>query len=137
MNHVDSATGPEVARLPVGAALVFAVFGAPVAWFLQLCFGYALSAHACFPLDVPLVMPVWPRLWWWLVGIDLGAVIVAGAALFTAWGCHVAWRGVDPRNPGERRNRFIAHWSVLTSTLFAIAVVFTIVMLFIEPVCNY
>lgn len=137
MNTVTSTNPPEVARLPVGAALTFAVFGAPAAWALQLVFGYALSAHACYPLDVPLVAPVWPGLWWWLIGIDMGAVIVAGAALFTAWGCHVAWRGVDPRSVGERRNRFIAHWSVLTSTLFSIAVVFTIVMLFIEPVCNY
>jgi hypothetical protein len=137
MNAVTPINPPEVTRLPVGLALTFAVFGAPAAWFLQLWFGYALSAHACFPLDVPLVTPVWPGLWWWLIGIDLGAVIVAGAALFTAWGCHVAWRGVDPRSVGERRNRFIAHWSVLTSALFSIAVVFTIVMLFIEPVCNY
>lgn len=137
MNVVTPTNPPEVVRLPVGLALTFAVFGAPVAWFLQLWFGYALSAHACYPLSVPLVTPVWPRLWWWLIGIDMGAIVIAGAALFTAWGCHVAWRGVDPRSPGELRNRFIAHWSVLTSALFSIAVVFTIVMLFIEPVCNY
>ncbi len=137
MNVVTPAHPREVARLPVGPALTFAVFGAPVAWLLQLIVGYALSAHACYPLDVPLVAPVWPRLWWWLIGIDMGAVVIAGAALFTAWGCHVAWRGVDPRSPGELRNRFIAHWSVLTSALFSIAVVFTIVMLFIQPVCNY
>lgn len=137
MNVVTPTHPREVARLPVGPALTFAAFGAPVAWLLQLIVGYALSAHACYPLDVPLVAPVWPRLWWWLIGIDMGAVVIAGAALFTAWGCHVAWRGVEPRSPGELRNRFIAHWSVLTSALFSIAVVFTIVMLFIQPVCNY
>jgi hypothetical protein len=125
------------ARIPVGWALTFAVFGAPLAWMLQLCFGYALAAHACFPIDVPLATPVWPRLWWVLVGIDLVALAIAGAGLFTAWSCHVAWRGVDPRDVGERRNRFIAQWSVLTSLLFSIAVVFTIVMVFIEPVCQY
>lgn len=137
MNVVTPTHPREVARLPVGPALTFAAFGAPVAWLLQLIVGYALSAHACYPLDVPLVAPVWPRLWWWLIGIDMGAVVIAGAALFTAWGCHVAWRGVEPRSPGELRNRFIAHWSVLTSLLFLIAVLFTIVMVFIEPVCNY
>jgi hypothetical protein len=135
--NVVTPTHPEVARLPVGASLTFAVFGAPFAWLLQLFFGYALAAHACYPLSVPLVAPVWPRLWWWLIGIDVAAVVIAGAALLTAWRGHVAWRGVDPRSVGERRNRFIAHWSVLTSALFSIAVVFTIVMLFIEPVCNY
>lgn len=137
MNVVTPTHPREVVRLPVGPALTFAAFGAPVAWLLQLIVGYALSAHACYPLDVPLVAPVWPRLWWWLIGIDMGAVVIASAALFTAWGCHVAWRGVEPRSPGELRNRFIAHWSVLTSALFSIAVVFTIVMLFIQPVCNY
>jgi hypothetical protein len=137
MNVVTPTNPPEVARLPVGPALTFAVFGAPVAWLLQLIVGYALSAHACYPLSVPLVTPVWPRLWWWLIGIDIAAVVVAGAALLTAWRGHVAWRGVDPRSPGELRNRFIAHWSVLTSSLFSIAVVFTVVMLFIQPVCNY
>ena len=128
---------PAVARIPVGFALNFAVFGAPLAWLLQLVFGYALAAHACFPIDVPLVVPVWGSLWWILLGIDLAAVSIAGAALLTALGCRAAWRGVEPQNIAETRNRFIAHWSVLTSTLFSIAVVFTIVMLFIEPVCNY
>lgn len=124
-------------RIPVGFALTYAVFGAPAAWLLQLCFGYALAAHACFPIDVPLVTPVWGPLWWILIGIDLAAILLAGGGLLMAWRSHVAWRGVDPRSVGERRNRFIAHWAVLTSALFSIAVVFTIVMLFIEPVCNY
>ncbi len=137
MSVVTSTHPPAVTRIPVGFALNFAVFGAPLAWFLQLVAGYALAAHACFPIDVPLVVPVWGSLWWLLLGIDLAAVSVAGAALLTALGCRAAWRGVEPQNIGEARNRFIAHWSVLTSVLFSIAVVFTIVMLFIEPVCNY
>ena len=128
---------PAVTRIPVGFALNFALFGAPLAWSLQLVFGYALSAHACFPTDVPLVVPVWGHLWWVLLGIDLAAVSIAGAALLAALGCRAAWRGVEPQNIGEARNRFLAHWSVLTSALFSIAVVFTIVMLFIAPVCNY
>ena len=127
---------PVMTRIPVGFTLNFAIFGAPLAWSLQLVFGYALSAHACFPTDVPLVSPVWRRLWWVLLGIDLAAISIAGAALLTALGCRAAWRGVEPQNVGEARNRFIAHWAVLTSALFSIAVVFTIVMLFIEPVCN-
>jgi hypothetical protein len=137
MNVVTPTNPPVAARPPVGAALVFAVFGAPAAWLLQLFFGYALAAHACYPIDVPLVTPVWGPLWWILIGIELAAIVIAGGGLFTAWSCHVAWRGVDPRNVGERRNRFIAKWALLTSALFSIAVVFTIVMLFIMPVCNY
>lgn len=130
-------TPPAVTRIPVGFTLNFALFGAPLAWSLQLVSGYALSAHACFPIDVPLVVPVWGSLWWILLGIDLAAISIAGAALLTAFGCRAAWRGVEPQIVGEARNRFIAHWSVLTSLLFLIAVLFTIVMVFIEPVCNY
>lgn len=137
MPVVTSTNPPEVTRIPVGFALNFAVFGAPLAWSLQLVFGYALAAHACTPIDVPLMAPVWASLWWILIGIDLAAIIIAGIALITALSCRAAWRGIEPQNVGERRNRFIAHWAVLTSTLFSIAVVFTIVMLFIEPVCNY
>jgi hypothetical protein len=137
MQVVTSSNPPEPARLPVGSALTFAVFGAPAAWLLQLVFGYALSAHACFPVSVPLVAPVWGSLWWVLIGIDIAAIVIAGAALWIAWRFHIAWRGVEPRSVGERRNRFIARWSLLTSALFSIVVVFTIVMLFILPICNY
>ena len=137
MSAVTPTDPPATTRVPVGFTLNFALFGAPLAWSLQLVFGYALSAHACFPVDVPLVTPVWGSLWWILLGIDFAAVSIAAAALLTAFGCRAAWRAAVPRNAGERRNRFLAHWSVPISALFSIAVVFTIVMLFIEPVCNY
>ena len=137
MSAVTPTNSAAMIRVPVGFTLNFALFGAPLAWSLQLASGYALSAHACFPADIPLVAPVWGSLWWILLGIDFAAVSISAAALLTAFGCRAAWRGTMPQNAGERRNRFLAHWSVLVSALFSIAVVFTILMLFIEPVCNY
>lgn len=137
MEEVTYSNPPVDARLPVGFALSFAVFGAPAAWLTQLIVNYALSAHACYPQNIPLKVPVWGPLWWFLLGIDLAAIIVAGAALFAAMGQWQVWRGAATGHIGERRNRYIAKWALLTSALFSIAVVFTIVMLFIEPVCNY
>lgn len=137
MEEVTYSDPPMQARLPVGFALAFAVFGAPAAWLVQLIVNYALSAHACFPIDIPLVTPVWGPLWYILIGVDMTAIIVAGASFFVALGQWTAWRGASMTHIGERRNRYIAQWAVLTSTLFSIAVIFTIVMLFIEPVCNW
>jgi len=137
MPIVTPSNPPANTRYPVGAGLVFAVFGAPAAWLAQLIVGYALASHACYPLDVPLVAPVWGGLWWVLIGIDLAAVLVAGAALLSAMRWRRVYRDADPRDLAAQRNRFIANWSLLVSALFSIAVVFTIVMLFIEPVCNY
>lgn len=137
MEEVTYSNPPADARLPVGFALAFAVFGAPTAWLTQLIVNYALSAHACYPIDIPLLTPVWGPLWYILIGIDMTAIIVAGGAFLVSLGQWRAWRGASMIRVGERRNRFIAQWAVLTSTLFSIAVVFTIVMLFIEPVCNW
>ena len=137
MPVVTNPNAPADARLPVGFALNYAVFAAPLAWMAQLVCNYALAAHACFPHDIPLQAPVWGGLFWILVGIDLFAIAIAGLAVFTAFGQWVAWRGADLRHVGQRRNRYIAQWAILTSVLFTIAILFTIVMVFIEPVCNY
>lgn len=137
MNETTYRDPPMEARLPVGLALGFAVFAAPAAWALQLVANYSLSAHACYPIDIPLMTPVWGPLWWILIGIDMTAIIVAGGAFFIAIGQWRAWRGASMTHVGERRNRFLAKWAMMISGLFSVAVVFTIVMLFIEPVCNW
>jgi len=137
MPVVTNPNAPPDARLPVGFTLNYATFAAPLAWMAQLVFNYALAAHACFPHEIPLQSPVWGGLFWILLGIDLVAIVVAGLAFVTAIGQWIAWRGADLRHAGQRRNRYIAQWAILTSTLFTIAILFTLVMVFIEPVCNY
>lgn len=128
---------PPERRFPVGFALAFAVYAAPAAWAVQLVVNYALSAHACYPINVPLVTPVWGPLWFILIGVDMAAIIVAGGAFFIALAQRRRWADASPTHVGERRNRFLAWWAVLISGLFSIAVIFAIVMLFILPVCNY
>jgi len=134
--NLTSSVPPLYARPPVGGGLAYAVFAAPAAWAAQLIAGYALAAHACFPLAVPLVRPLWGGLWWMLIGIDVVAMLVAGSGLVLAFRYWRIWWDADPADLGGRRNRFIANWAALISVLFSIALLFTIVMLFIEPVCN-
>lgn len=123
-------------RVPVGFALGYAVLGAPAAWALQLLIGYALAAHACYPNDIPLARPIWGFLWWVLIGVDLIAIIAAGVGGFLALVKWRDWRYADATKVGERRNQYLSRWALLTTTLFSIAIVFTIVMLFIEPICD-
>lgn len=127
---------PAPAHLRVGFALGYAVLGAPAAWALQLMINYALASHACYPNDIPLSQPIWGFLWWALLGVDLIAIVAAGLAGFLALAKWREYRHIDEYRVGERRNQFLARWGLLTSSLFSIAVIFTIVMLFILPVCD-
>lgn len=137
MSDVTYTNLPLDERLPVGWTLGFAALAAPLAWACQLVVNYALSAHACYPIDVPRVVPEWGGLFWILIGIDIAAIIVAGGAFLAAMNQWQRWRGASLAYIGERRNRYLAKWALMTSGLFSIAVIFTIVMVFIEPVCNY
>jgi hypothetical protein len=122
---------------PVGFILTWATFAAPAAWALQLVVNYAFSAHACFPSNVQLATPVWDWIWWLLIGVDCIAIL---ASLSAGWAAISKWffyRDVELANVGARRNRHLALWGMLTSGLFFIAIVFTIVMVFIEPTCNF
>lgn len=133
----SSSRDPHIpARVPVGFVLGYAVLGAPLAWALQLIIGYSLSSHACYPNNVPLAMPIWGFLWWALIGVDLIALIAAGLAGFFSISKWVEYRFADVTRVGPRRNRYLALWALLTTTLFSIAIIFTIVMLFIVPICD-
>lgn len=127
---------PAPAHLRVGFGLGYAVLGAPAAWALQLLINFALASHACYPNDIPLAQPIWGFLWWVLIGVDLIAIIAAGTAGFLALANWRTWRDADRRIVGQRRNRFLSQWAMLTTTLFSIAIIFTIVMVFILPICD-
>ncbi|HET6632397.1 MAG TPA: hypothetical protein VFG73_06795 [Rhodanobacteraceae bacterium] len=127
---------PAVVRTPVGGALVYGLFGAPLAWLVQLLLNYIFAAHACFPTNIPLARPIWSNVWWLLLAIDLVAIAVGITSLLAALGQRTLWRARALETIADKRNHYLAHWSVLTSALFSIVIVFTIIMLFIEPVCD-
>lgn len=130
---------PPPRRVPVGFALGFAIFGAPTAWFLQLIINYTLASRTCYPDGVPLAQPILGFVWWVLIGVDCLAIITAALAGFIALGNwrrrREAW-AAHSLAVGERRNRFLTMWAMMTTALFSIALIFTIVMLFIVPVCD-
>lgn len=136
MTATASTHPPAPAPIRVGFALGYAVLGAPAAWTLQLLTGYTLASHACYPNSIPLSQPIWSFLWWVLLGVDLAAIVAAALAGWLAVTKWRTYRDADGSQVGERRNRFLAQWALLTSALFSLAVIFTIIMLFIVPVCD-
>jgi hypothetical protein len=53
-NAVGSRDHPSPHRHRVSlSALLFGLFGGPVAWIAQLVVNYGLASYACFPGDTP------------------------------------------------------------------------------------
>lgn len=131
-------------KTPGAMALqLFAVFGAPGAWLLQLVADYALSAEACFPNDTPLARPD-PALAWdrpALIAINLLAL--AAAVLATALAAAV-WRRnsrragsrEDPVEIARGRSRFLAGCGLLTGFGFMAAILFNTVAAIGVPQCS-
>jgi hypothetical protein len=124
------------------AALFFGLAAAPAAWNAQLLVSVALSAHACYPRDVPLTLPMWSGLWWILVEIDIAGIILAitgGLVSFRSWqltfneGPGSAHQLLDV---GEGRTRFLAMFGILTSVLFALGLLFATAAVFAVPLCR-
>lgn len=130
---------PPPHGIPVGFALGFAIFGAPAAWFFQLIINYALASRACYPNSEPLAQPIIGFLWWVLIGVDCVAIIVAVLAGYLAvshWRRRRNGESGRPLIVGERRNQFLANWAMATSALFLTTLIFSIVLLFILPICD-
>lgn len=123
-------------------ALFFGLAAAPAAWNAQLLFSVALSAHACYPRDVPLELPIWGNLWAILLTIGVAGIavaIVGGLVSFRNW------RLTFDEAPGsvhhlldngEGRTRFIAMFGMLTSVLFALGLAFATAAVFLVPLCR-
>ncbi len=126
-----------------GEAL-FSVFGGPVAWFVQLCAGYALATWPCFPQDHRRVLPQSGYLWSFplMVALLIAGVVVALAAFGVAWRTFRRTRneaGGDHRHlmeVGAGRTRFIALWGMLLGAGFAVATSLTAVAFLLVPRCD-
>lgn len=134
---------PAPHRNRVGlAALFFGLGAAPFAWNMQLLFGAALSGQACYPHDVPLALPSWGGLSWWLLAIDVAGIVLAIAGGLVSWR---SWRLTRDEGSGsahhlldvgEGRTRFLAMFGILASCLFTVGLVFATAALIWVPLCR-
>ena len=134
---------PAPHRYCVGlTALFFGLVAAPVAWNAQLLFSVALSAHACYPRDVPLTLPIWSNLWGILLAIGVAGIVLAilgGLVSFRNWRLtfdEAPGSAHHLLDVGEGRTRFIAMFGILASVLFALGLLFATAAVFLVPICR-
>ena len=121
---------------------LFGLFGGPLAWYLQLCVGYALANRPCFHSGLS-VTPLRSEQWTWAAMIlaMLMALAVALLALLESWLTFVRARAqgsggmTDPIEGGSGSTRFLALWGVLLGAAFALAAAISALALITLPRC--
>jgi hypothetical protein len=120
----------------------FAVFGGPLAWFLQLNADFALASNPCFFDNERSIAPHMAHDWTWraMIVIAVAAVAVALGATLTAWR---AYRLAKEEREGDRdleeigaeRSRFLAFWGICLGTGSALIILLTAFAFFVLPRC--
>jgi hypothetical protein len=124
--------------LPI--AVLASLVVAPLAWYCQLCAGYALASWPCFPRDHLISAP--PPGYRWtepLMILAMVAAVLSGLlALVISWNHLSQLRAVGTRatvDIAARRTRFLALWGVLLGAGFAVASALTAVAFALLPRC--
>ena len=119
-----------------------AIVSAPLAWVLQLWVNVTVSAHACYPHDVPLAQPIWAHLAFTTALVEAIAICLCVFSGGLAWRNWQRTRNEKPGTAhrliesGDGRARFLAMVAMLTSGLFLFAVVLTLINLAAVPPCG-
>jgi hypothetical protein len=110
-----------------------------VAWWLALSSLYAVASNTCFPGTVPLATPSRNSLWV-LAAIAIAALVIcaiAGLVSYRSWRETYGYRdGERLVQFGEGCSRFLAMWGALTSLLFAILMIVSLIPLVVVPLCG-
>lgn len=120
----------------------FALLGAPLAWTVYELSAYAITAHACYPMDHLLDAQSAGGAWTGALVVTIIALIVALVALGTAvrvWGETQPDPARDrPRGDPERTAvfRYMAFMGIPFGVLFSALIVFGIIALFAVPACR-
>jgi hypothetical protein len=131
-------------KMPERMALqLFALFGAPAAWSLQLLINYPIAAEACFPNDMPLAHPA-PYLAWdraGLIAFNLAALAVGVVAAMIALALRRRSRpsigpNGEPLEIARGRSQFMAACAVFASFGFIAAILFNTVAAIGVPQCS-
>src|SRR5204863_332550 len=122
--------------------LFAALLAAPIAWFVQLCVAYGLTAQACFSREnlLPTGLGTSPAVWPGSLALNLGALVVAGLGLFASVGIWRRTRHEVPSGHGliegaEGRTRFLAEWGFWIGVWFALGILFNTSAMLELPSC--
>jgi len=121
----------------------FGLFGGPLAWYLQLCAGYALASQPCFRDGHRMTLPLPALQWTWpaMILAMLAAVAVALLSLLVSWRAFRRIREEPPSGSQHGaeiragRTRFLALWGMLLGSAFALAAAMTAVAFITLPRC--
>lgn len=128
---------------PISAlTLALGVLATPAAWLLQICAGETLVSQACFPHDVPLLVPIAPSVRWAVIAMS-GATLLVG--LLGTW---LAWRNWRRLSQARRHqtsestdtkvegDAFVTKVGLMASALFLFALVATDVATGLVSACT-
>jgi hypothetical protein len=118
----------------------FALFGGPLAWFVQLNVSFALASQSCFlngeRIAAFSVSPGWTRPS--MIALTSMACVIALLSAHISWR---AYRRTDDKSGGDDlpdmaagRSRFLALWGVALGAGFALATALTAIA-FLVPRC--
>jgi hypothetical protein len=134
MSALEHDSPPDSNRqphLPIAMRLI-ALFGAPLAWLLQMWFCEPLAAHACYPRTKTLEHPLLNHLSLDLAGIGLAALLAGSGALLIAWrGRQIVGNSAGAKSP----TTFLLELGVLISVACVIAIVFTLAAAILVAPC--
>jgi predicted histidine transporter YuiF (NhaC family) len=119
------------------------VLGGPLAWYLQLCSGYALASQPCFRDGLRMAAPLRTAQWTWpaMILIMIAAMVVALLALLVSWRTFQRTRteasgdAAHLSEVGSGRTRYLALWGVLLGAAFALATAISAVAFMTLPRC--
>jgi hypothetical protein len=130
---------PHSDRIALRESL-FGLFGGPLAWYLQLCAGYALASGPCFRDGIHVASPS-AALQWTLPAMIVSTLAAFAVALFSLL---VSWRAFrraqsdqagEPAQAGAGRMLFLALWGVILGASFALATAITGAIFIALPRC--
>lgn len=120
-----------------------ALFAGPLAWFVQLCAGYALASEACYPgAERRLTLPA--QLGWTRAAIAvlmIAACLVALLALASSLRSYRRSSGelrhgtAQAARSGADRTCFLALWGIIFGAGSAVGSLLTFLAYFVLPRC--
>ena len=115
---------------------IYALLGAPLAWIVQICACEALAAQACYPAQDPLAHPELQSLSAYIGAVSLVCLAAALGGLTAAWRGWRALRQGDSPNPDRRAGRFLFRVAILSSPMFVLGLLVTVMAALIVSPCK-